>query len=61
METHGKFSLFILCVLVCGCPKHTPTADPPSERVEVEETNPEADLETACFEGDPAACDELGH
>ena len=65
MKTHRKFSLFILWVLVCGCPKHAPPADPPAdppaERTEARETNPKADLEAACFDGDPAACDELGH
>ncbi len=61
MKTHRKFSLFILWVLVCGCPKQTPPADPPTERTQAEETDPKADLEAACFDGDPAACDELGH
>jgi hypothetical protein len=61
MKTFGKFPLFILWVLVCGCPNQKPAADPPPERTEAEETNPRAELEAACFDGDPAACDELGH
>jgi len=61
MKTLGKFPLFILWVLVCGCPNQKPAADPPSEPVEAQENDSRADLETACFEGDQAACDELGH
>ena len=61
MKTHGKFSLFILWVLVCGCPKQSPTADPPSESKEAEEIDVRGDLEAACYEGDPEACDQLGH
>jgi hypothetical protein len=61
MKTHGKFSLFILWVLVWGCPKQAPTADPPPAADEAVEPNPRADLETACYEGDPEACDALGH
>ena len=61
MKTYGKFSLFIFWVLVCGCPKQPPAADPPPERAEAEELNPRADLEAACYDGDPEACDELGH
>jgi hypothetical protein len=61
MKTHRKFSLFILWVLVCGCPKQNPTLDPPPASTESEEIDPKADLEAACYEGDPAACDQLGH
>jgi hypothetical protein len=61
MKTHGKFSLFILWVLVCGCPKQPPPADPPSELIEAEEIDPKAELEADCYDGDQAACDELGH
>jgi hypothetical protein len=61
MKTHGKFSLFILWVLVCGCPKQAAPADPPPPSTEAEESNPQADLEVACYDGDPQACDELGH
>jgi hypothetical protein len=64
MKTNGKFPLFMLCVLVCGCPKQPPAADPPSQRkeaVETEEPSPDAELERECFDGDPAACDQLGH
>jgi len=60
MKTHGKFSLFILWVLVCGCPKHSPV-DPELERTEAEEIDPQAELESACYDGDPEACDKLGH
>ena len=60
MKTHRKFSLFILWVLVCGCPKHSPV-DPELERTEAEEIDPQAELESACYDGDPEACDELGH
>ena len=61
MKTHAKFSLFIFWVLICGCPKQAPVADPPAEHTEPEEINPQADLEADCYDGDPAACDELGH
>ena len=61
MKTHGKFSLFILWVLVCGCPKQPPAAYLPPEPPEAEEITPQADLEADCYEGDPEACDELGH
>jgi len=61
MKTLRKSSLFILWVLICGCPKETPTANPPSERPESEEANSEAALERDCFDGDPEACDRLGH
>ena len=61
MKTHRKFPLFILWVLVCGCPKQAATDDPLPAGTEVGEPNPEADLETACYEGDPEACDALGH
>jgi hypothetical protein len=61
MKTHRKFSLFILWVLVCGCPKQTPTVDPPPASTETEETDHRAELEAACFDGDPEACDDLGH
>ena len=61
MKTHGKFSLFILWVLVCGCPKQPATVDPPPADPEAEEPNHQADLEAACYDGDPEACDDLGH
>ncbi len=61
MKTHGKFSIFILWVLVCGCPKQSPTLDPPSESIEAEGIDPRAELEADCYDGDQAACDELGH
>ncbi len=61
MKTHGKFSLFILWVLVCGCPKQPPASDPVSEVVDVEDLDPAAELEADCYDGDQAACDELGH
>jgi len=61
MKTYGKFSLFIFWVLVCGCPKQSPAADPPPERTEAEEIDPRAELESACYDSDPEACDELGH
>ena len=61
MKTHRKFSLFILGVLVCGCPKQPPTADPPPASTEADESSPQADLEAACYDGDLEACDELGH
>jgi len=59
MKTHGKFSLFIFWVLVCGCPKEAPAVDPSPEGTEAED--PRAELEAACYDGDPEACDELGH
>ncbi len=61
MKTYGKFSLFILWVLVCGCPKQPATPDPASEVIEAEELAPKAELEADCYDGDQAACDELGH
>ena len=61
MKTHGKFSLFILWVLVCGCPKQPPTPDPASEVIEAEDLPPKAELEADCYDGDQAACDQLGH
>jgi hypothetical protein len=61
MKTHRKFSLFILGVLVCGCPKQAQHVDPAPERIEADEIDPQAELEAACYEGDPAACDQLGH
>ena len=61
MKTHRKFSLFILWVLVCGCPKQAPTPDPASEVIEAEDLPPKAELEADCYDGDQAACDQLGH
>ncbi len=61
MKTHGKFSLFILWVLVCGCPKQPLTPEPASEVIEAEDLPPKAELEADCYDGDQAACDELGH
>ena len=61
MKTHRKLSLFILWVLVCGCPKEAPQVDPQPEATEAEEIDPRAELEAACYDGDPEACDELGH
>ena len=62
MKTLGKFSLFILMILVLGCGKKKPlpaAADttPAGESQE----NDEGSLESRCFDGDPGACDELGH
>jgi len=61
MKTLCKFPLFIVWVLVCGCPKEPPATDPLPQPAEVEGASPEADLERDCFDGDPAACDQLGH
>jgi len=61
MKTFGKFPLFILWVLVCGCPDQKPAEAPPSKPTQAEGNDSRSDLETACFEGDPTACDELGH
>jgi hypothetical protein len=61
MKTHRKFSLFILWVLVCGCPKQAPPVDPPPEPADAEEIDPKAELEAACYDGNPEACDQLGH
>jgi len=61
MKTLRKFPLFIVWFLVCGCPKQAPPADPAPQPADVEAASPEADLERDCFDGDPAACDQLGH
>jgi len=61
MKTHRKFSLFIFWVLVCGCPKQAPAADPPPESTQAEDEDPRAELEAACYAGGPEACDALGH
>lgn len=61
MTTLRKLSSTIFFVLVCGCPKQTPAADPSSGGTETEAPSPEAELERDCFDGDPAACDQLGH
>jgi len=61
MKTLCKPPLFVLFVLVCGCPKQTPAADLPSEPTEIEATSPEGQLERDCYDGDPEACDQLGH
>ena len=67
MRTPRKFSLFIVAGLVVwvslGCEKKRgPAADtaktPPNA---AREQNEEGSLEARCFEGDPEACDELGH
>jgi hypothetical protein len=61
MKTLGKFPLFILAGLLCGCPDAKPASSPAPEHAEPPEDDPKADLESACFQGDPSACDELGH
>jgi len=61
METLCKYSAFILLVLVCGCPKEPRAVDPPSGGTAIEAAHPEGDLERRCFDGDPEACDQLGH
>ncbi|MDH3200197.1 MAG: hypothetical protein OEM15_04820 [Myxococcales bacterium] len=74
MKTLGKFSLFIVFVLVLGCGKkkagdraETAGWDPSTgrgpDRVEAKEKEPEEEgsLESRCFGGDVEACDELGH
>jgi hypothetical protein len=61
MKTRRKFPLFILGALLCGCPDAKPASSPVPERAEPPENDSKADLESACFEGDPSACDELGH
>ena len=67
MKTPRKFSLFIVAGFVAcvslGCEKkRRPAADtaktPPNAAPEQDE---EGSLEARCFEGDPEACDELGH
>ncbi|MGB5809910.1 MAG: hypothetical protein WBG86_05220 [Polyangiales bacterium] len=68
MKTIGKFSLFIALlalVVVLGCTKKKPLPPPSAEPVNAAETDPEEEepgsVESRCFDGDPAACDELGH
>jgi hypothetical protein len=61
MKTRGKFPLFILVGFLWGCPDAKPASSPAPERAEPAEDEAKADLESACFEGDPSACDELGH
>jgi len=65
MKTLGKFSLFIVLLLAAGCEKKrpTPASDPPRGAEEAPERGEpeEGSLETRCFEGDPTACDDLGH
>ena len=62
MTTPRKFSLFIALVALVStlaCEKKKPI---PAERAPVEaEESPPDNLEARCFEGDPEACDELGH
>ena len=66
MKTLGKFSLFIVIVLALGCGKkrsHPEEAVKAPESVDepAKDGEDEGSLESRCFEGDPAACDELGH
>lgn len=69
MTTLGKFSLFIgltALLMATGCEKKKAPDKAPVEAAESTE-NEEADangpgsLEARCFEGDPSACDALGH
>ncbi|MEM7437492.1 MAG: hypothetical protein AAF436_20230 [Myxococcota bacterium] len=65
MQTLRKFSLFMMVLLALGCEKKKAgeEAQPEPETVE-EPAGPEdapGSVEAKCFEGDPAACDELGH
>ncbi len=68
MKTLCKFSLFIALALALGC--STKRAVPEKAEIAVEygqvqgkeaEVEEEGSLESRCFEGDPEACDELGH
>ena len=74
MKTFGKCSLFIAIVLALGCGKkeigdsvgavgRDQLTGRGPDRVEAQEENAEEEgsLESRCFEGDPEACDELGH
>ncbi len=66
MKTLGKFSLFIVMVLALGCgkkkshPEEALRAPEPAEE-QAKDSEEEGSLESRCFEGDPAACDQLGH
>ncbi len=66
MTTFGKFSLFIVIVLALGCGQKKPRPEEATtapERVEAQakDGEEEGSLESRCFDGDPEACDELGH
>jgi hypothetical protein len=61
MTTLGKLPLFIVIMLTCGCPKQRPPADPPPKAPEAQDDDGKSELEAACFDGDPEACDALGH
>ncbi|MEM7137128.1 MAG: hypothetical protein AAF500_11145 [Myxococcota bacterium] len=65
MQTLRKFSLFMIVLLALGCEKKkgvepvNPTPEAAEEQAETEDEP--GSVEAKCFEGDPAACDELGH
>lgn len=66
MKTLRKFPLFIALLLVLGCENKRvipaeATKAPEPVQLQENDGEEEGSLETRCFDGDPEACDELGH